>query len=260
MGKGNVPFGENELDRLLQTTFPSLSGSGLGDTPYAENPSRAGLAPGTTYQGGPQTQAKGQGRRAQVLKRKLGKLFDGIDLEKCGPLASPDCVELLSRLLEQTFRNFIGHSARPAWVDPPYIGRPTDGSLGVVTVAVGVFTPLATVVIPPGAKGEIVEIGTGIINPGNPTYIDSGIARDLIFSLQVDGAPFAPWGLMTGFQPWSWPTPTRLPQAIHLRGEQTITIGATAIVAPHDCVARLGGWIYTPRVDTGDEARSTITD
>lgn len=250
MGDNNI---KSELDRVLEKTFrvsPKVAAS-LGEA-LQRNMSDMGLSPGTSYAGGPQTGPSGQGRKAASYKDKLAKLFDGIDLSKCGPLGNEDCAELISRLLEQTFRNFQLTARPPSHVAPPYPSTPIDVFAADVAIPVGVFTPICTFVMPAGLyRGEILSAFQ---------CCESQLAFvDMIWRITVDGQPYAPWNAI---MMQLWPNNVSpLAAPIHLQGEQTIQLEAMGIVAPHTATGRLSGWFYLMRANVGgNTAQSTIVD
>lgn len=254
MGDNNI---RSELDRILGQTFkvsPKMAAK-LGDA-IERNASDAGLTPGVEYAGGVQTGPSGQGRRAEKYKDKLAKLFDGIDLSQCGPLANPDCAELLSRILEQTFRNFQLTARPPSHVAPPYPSISIDVlSVGVAVPisAPGIFTTVATFTMPQGLfRGEILSLGQ---------CLESAFAfTDVEWRVVVDSIPYAPWNAFIG-QRWTCVPPGLLSSPIHLQGEQTIAIQARGILAAHVADARIVGWNYLMRSNVGgNTAGSTIVD
>lgn len=253
MGDNNI---KSELDRVLGKTFniDPRTAALLGDA-IERNISDAGLSPGTEYAGGTQTGPSGQGRAAEKYKNKLARLFDGIDLDKCGPLANPDCAELLSRLLEQTFRNFQLTARPPSHVEPPYPSVPIDvfsPAGGVLLLAGGIFVDVCAFVMPAGLfRGEIKTA---------EQCLESAFAfTDVVWQIAVDGQAYAPW---TPFSAQLWPGPmTPLAAPIHLQGQQRVAIQARAVLADHTADARLTGWNYLMRSNTGGlVASGTIVD
>lgn len=253
----------SELERILGKTFPALQAGGrprrrlsLGDFDPATVNTAPGADPGMLYAGGPQTQQAGPaGTEAQALQKKLGNLFDGVDLSKCGPWANPDCLNLISRMLEQTFRNFQLTARPPSYDQPPFVGRPID-----------VFTPAAGVAVPVGSFVTLVSFQCP---PGNWRAEISAAAQglesvfafgDVTWRITVDGIPIPPWEAVTT-QLWKEPT-TPLVTKIHLRGGQIVALQAQATVqADHMACGRLSGWAYPLRANTGDDsARATIVD
>jgi hypothetical protein len=253
----------SELDRILGKTFPALQAGGrprrrtaLGDFDPATVNTSPGADPGMIYAGGPQTQQAGPaGQVGQELEKKLSKLFDGIDLSKCGPWANPDCLDLISRMLEQTFRNFQLTARPPSYDQPPFVGRPIDvfTPAGGVAVPVGAFVTLVSFQCPPGNwRAEIASVAQGL---------ESVFAfNDVTWRITVDGTPLVPWNAVIG-QLWPGPS-TPLPTKIHLRGGQIAALQASAAVqSDHFACARLSGWAYPLRANTGDDsARATIVD
>lgn len=259
MGTGRD--GRSEIDRLLGDIYPRRRkpGRGLGDV--IRNPNEQGHVVGpVTYADGPQRQKGGpEGTDAQKVEKKLEKILDGIDLSKCGPLGDPNCLELLSRMLEQTFRNFQLTARPPSHVKPPYGSTPIDafGVTGGVALpavgAAGAFTDICSFQMPAGSKrGEITHAGQ---------CLESEFAfNDVEWRIVVDTTPSTPWN---GFfkHLWNFLPPTELAAPVHLQGNQTVRLQARAILNPHTADGRLTGWHYLMRANVGGlTAQSTIVD
>lgn len=256
---GTIPYGGDELDRVLKHSFPRLSRAekaSLGEMINAEL-NNQGLSPGNTYQGGPQRQKTGpRGQIALALEKRWQELLTGVKLDNCGTLANPDCLEVISRLLEQTFRNFQLTARRPSHMDPPFTAKIIDefSTCPVVIPAGGIFTTVVSFSIPGGKYRGVIKEG------GQST--DAVVNWDsLTWRVIVDTIPYQPY-LGVPMQMWQMVPPTQLPVPIRLRGGQTIALqAANASAADINVVGRFGGWYYPVRSEAGDDSiRSTLVD
>jgi hypothetical protein len=258
---------DDELDRVLRGTFgrtrnPKLrkpNGSGLGDFD-SENVSSEGVAPGVTYSGGPQTQQGGpKGRARREMERAWEGTLGRIDRSKCPPWFNEECFDALSRLLEETFRNFQLHTRRPSHIDPPFRATPID------------LFPAAVVAIPGGGYGA------GTYTPVTPSFrvpkthvrgvlvaagqsAESAAAfSDLSWRIKIAGTPHPIYNdfRIQLFQMVP-PTPMGL---IHLEAGQLVEFEAASLsAAAHSVMARLVGWHYPTRSEMGGGIGSTIVD
>jgi hypothetical protein len=109
----------------------------------------------------------------------------------------------MSRILEQTFRNFQLHARRPSHMDPPFPARPIDvfvpGRLPVV-VGIGATVTVITFTMPVGRwRGEVVKAGQEAEAPA--------AFADLEWTIRVDGIPHFLWRNI-GQQLWQMVPPT----------------------------------------------------
>jgi len=247
----NDQQGRTELERVLGDMMRpprKLRRGGLGDFDSSNN-NVYGQGPGLTQAG----QAGSSSVQTGKLDRAYGNLAAGIDLKKCPPWMTPECLELLSRMIEETFRNFQLHARRPSHIDPPFTAKPIDAvPAGTVAIVAGVFTTIATFTVPQGKnRAEIVAAGQ--------SAEAAAAFADITWRIRVDTVPYAPWNAVL-IQLWDMIPPTPLCAPIHLRGGQTVDIQAAGIAGPHTVMARLCGWQYPTRVESGDDIRSTVVD
>lgn len=258
MGDGTVRPGGSELDHLLGSVFGdramvqsrrSIKGQpeddGLGDV------SLLGHYPGVMYAEGRQTQRGGmRGTDAYAF-------LDKLDPQICPPwLKDPGCADALSRLLEQTLRNFQQTARLPSHVSPPFQAKPIAAKDCVIIPAVGTaanpFTDVICFTVSSTRfRGEVQAVGQ---------LAESAAAwLDLEWRITVDGQPYHPYISMIG-QSWDWfKTPLCAP--IHLISEQVICLQARAIVnGPYEVCGRLCGWEYPVRTEVGDVIASTLVD
>lgn len=201
---------------------------------------------------------------------KMGRIFDGVtegyigDPEteqppvSCPSWMNPDCLLLLSRFLEETFRNFPLNARPPSHIEPPFKALPID-----------IFPAAVNVVIPAGAPGAWTTVVTFLLSANRHRgeihalgqSAESGAAfADLEWRVRIDGQPYDPYTSIL-MQLWQMVPPTPLCTPIHLRPDQTIDIQARSVAAgPHQVRARICGYFYPVRAEKGDEIGSTLVD
>lgn len=251
--------GGGELERVLRETFPALS---LGEVNYdTSKKSEQGVTPGVVYSGGPQTQEGGpKGRRGRRRLDQTSALFRDIDRSKCPPWLSEDCMELLSRGMEQTLRNFQLTARRPSHIDPPFRAKYIDKFTPApgVTIPIGshgspgVWTPVATFTgVPDGFRGEVTGLGQGVLNVSAWNDLEWRIVRNGTPLDGLDAFRLQLFDLL--------PLTSIVP--MHIVGKDSVVIEARNYAAStYQALARIGGWFYPVRVETGDSIRSTIVD
>jgi len=258
--------GGSELDRVLRQTFPKIKSKlpskpspqpkfEIGDFDSAVNLQNQVLpTPGLTYQGGPQSAGGGSPVQRRI-QRKLDHLFAGIDPKQIPEWMNDAGLEVLSRMLETTFRNFQQTSRRPSHMDPPFQAQPIDVYASGVTLVGGSpdFTPIVTFKVPSTQfRAEIQSLGQA-------AETDAAF-NDIEWQVVVDGTPYHPWEAVD-MQLWQIVPPTPLSSPIHLISNRTITLQAVSLSArTHIVSGRIGGWFYPVRSETGPEIRSTIVD
>lgn len=260
MAGGPIEYGDSELARILRSAFGPRKqadhglrvhrsrGAGLEDVEV----NLLGKSPGLMYAEGKQTQKGGmRGREAQLFSEDLNP-------PDCPSwMLSDDCRDSVSRLLEQTFRNFQLAARRPSHIDPPFSARPINPSdtitIAAAGTAAGPWTSIVCYTVSATRfRGEIPSVGHIVTNA-----LDW---LDIEWRITVDGTPLSPWNSIIG-QHWDWLHPTILGTPIHLISGQTICVQARALVnGPYEVSARMWGWEYPVRVETGREIRSTIVD
>jgi hypothetical protein len=249
---------ESEIDRILRETFgdAAAEAEGLsGPVDQAIQRQETGYAHQVTYEGSPQTQRSGAvGTAARSLAEAWQKAFSGIRRKQCPPWLTPDCLELLSRGIEQTFRNFQLTGRRPSHIDPPFSATAIDEfpRLGNVVIGLAAVT-VASFTMPRGHfRGVISSIGQALES--------EAAFADVNWIILRNGAPVGPWGTFRQHA-FQFSPPTHLCSPIHLRGGDTVSIQAASVAAPpHNAGARLCGWFYPVRVEADDNIRSTLVD
>lgn len=251
---GRIP--ERERETLVQQA-QNLAGQ-LGQIDISEE----GRAPGLAYGGGPQTQKGGlKGKAAQTLDNFYARIFDGIDRSKCGVFAYPECLEVLSRMIEVTFRNFIQHVRLPSHQIPPFTARVIDAFPATFPVSVPggppppPFVVVAGFTVPSGKfRGVITHLGLSA---------ESATAfADLLWEVTKNGVGFDPY-IAIPLQLWEMVPPTPLCNPIHLRARDVIQIRVQNVnlVDAHQVGARLCGWYYPVRNESGgQEIKATMVD
>jgi hypothetical protein len=173
----------DELSRILGQTFgrkkrPPQSEDGLGnyggDFDSSRDVPTEGQVPGIVYQGG-------QKRRDQYAS-----VFAGVEKTNCPPWLTPDCLDVFSRLLEQTFRNFQLGARPPSHVAPPFVADCIDVFTKVTIPAVPSGAPpwveVACFQVPQSRRrGEIVKAGQAVEDPTSWS--------DLEWRLTFNGTP-----------------------------------------------------------------------
>ncbi|MGI0149803.1 MAG: hypothetical protein ACREDF_09775, partial [Thermoplasmata archaeon] len=204
----------DELNRVLRETFgraknPSVPG--LGDYDSA-NVSTEGQIPGLAYQGGRQTQEFGpKGRRRQAVEEAWEGTLRGVDPAKCPPWLNEDCLDVFSRLLEQTFRNFQLAARRPSHIDPPFGASCIDEYAQATIIGggygPGTFQSVTCVQIPQARRrGEIVYAAHAVENPASWPNLE--------WRLTLNGTPIDHYDSIL-FELFPWPKePICLPHLI----------------------------------------------
>lgn len=245
--------GRDELSRLLGQTFgrkkrPQAKDVGLGSYGGNFDSSRdvptEGQVPGIVYQGG------------KPRADKYGAVFAGVEKDNCPPWLTPDCLDVISRLLEQTFRNFQLGARPPSHIEPPFVADCID-----------VFTKVAIAAVPSGAppfvnvacfqvpesrrRGEIVCAGHAVDNPLSWS--------DLEWRITINGTPIDHYRSIL-FQIFNW-LPLSKICLPHMVSSDTICLQAKSISgAAHVVYGRLFGWHYPVRAESGSRIASTIVD
>lgn len=252
----------DELDRVLRQTFGRTKNRpakkpipGLGDYDSA-SASTEGQVPGLTYGGGPQLQEFGpKGRARRAAEEAWEGTLEGIDRSKCPPWLNEECLDVFSRLLEQTFRNFQLAARRPSHIDPPFRAACIDefdqatilgGAYGP-----GVFTNISCFQVPDSRRrGEIVCVAHAVEVPASWT--------DIEWRITLNGTPIDHYTSIL-FELFPWPgSKVCLP---HLISRDTVCFQARSLsAANHVVTTRLFGWHYPVRAETDGDIRSTIVD
>jgi hypothetical protein len=254
-----VPGGE--LERVLRSIFPELAppdeGGGLGDIDPGER-ANVEQVPGLAYSGGPQPQRTGAaGRVAQAYSAWINAVYGGVDPTKCPPpFNSPECMDVLSRLLEGTFRNFQLTSRPPSHIAPPFSARCIDVVANEVTIPGtygGAFTTVCTFTVPVGKwRGVVVDAGHAL---------ESLAAwADVEWRITLNGTPYEPYASVRT-QIWDMVNDSKL-CPIHLLPRDRVSLEARSLSsASHTAWARLSGWYYPVRSEVGGrEIRATLVD
>jgi hypothetical protein len=221
------------------------------------DPSNLGLRPGTVYAGGPQTQQQGlRGRTSESLMKRWDHLFRGKNPQRCGPIATHECADILSRLIEQTFRNFQVTARPPSHMAPPFSATPIDSFplAGNVIVPVGAFIPVAVFLMPSGNyRGVISAVGQALES--------EAAFADVTWRIVKNGLVVSPPGTWTAAHAYQFAPPTPLAAPLHLRGGDAVSFEASAILfGGHTALARLSGWFYPVRVEMDNTIGSTLVD
>lgn len=246
--------GRSELDRLLYQTFVGGK-AGLGD--YRDDNVARDLArqdPGFTYGGGPQRQPGGPaGRKERKARTRWDRLYSGLDRSKCGPLAMEDCAEVLSRLLEATFRNAWLNTKPATWIEPPARARPIDHwtQLSGQTIAAGATESI--IQGPHRIEGGLIGVLRRIGMEGDT----SGSWTFLKFTLRIGGSaaamnPHYHYKNIT-MQLGKPSDPTELACPIYIReGVLYDLVCENTDAVSHQVYGRLWGWQFPHNVDLGD--------
>jgi len=241
---------DSELDRVLSDIFGDPPpGAGLGEVDISQE----GNYPEIAYPGGPQTQQRGlAGRRA------ASELFTGIDRKKCPPWMTEECLDVLSRMFETTFRNFQLHVRLPSHIQPPLRARTIDVFPSAVVnlpaggYDAGAWVNVTTFQVPLSNRGVI----TGLGQTAESVVAWSNIA----WRITVDGVPYQPYNDFR-IQIGELLHPTTI-GPINLRARQTVTLQAASLAAgtAYNVLGRLYGWHYETRAEQGDNVRSSLVD
>jgi hypothetical protein len=218
-----------------------------------------GLVPGIIATGIDWTKAGLRGKAASAFAKKWAIPLDGIRLECVPPglreiLQCPDALEVASRTIEQTFRNFQIHSRRPSHIDPPFSATRIHGfATTVVNSLFPAYTTLFDFTTPAETRGVIAEIGQ---------QLDSeGLFSVVSWRILLSGVPFPPYNDIRNHL-WNMVGPTRLCDPIRLRGDERFTLQATRtdFLIPTNVTWQVCGWTYPVRAETGNNIKSTLTD
>lgn len=219
------------------------------------DPSVIGNLPGQVYGGGPQTQKQGlRGRTSEALMKRWDHLFRGKNPAMCGPINTHECADIISRLLEQTFRNFQLTARPPSHLAPPFSAKGIDTLQFLPINIVNIFFPIATFTMPTGNyRGVIATFGQDAEN--------AAAFLDLNWRITINGQPVRPYQLFN-LQFQSITNPARLCTPIQLRGGDVVSLEASMIAGPgpHFLFARLCGWFYPVRVEMDNQIGSTLVD
>jgi len=252
----------SELDKLLGDLYPNVIApkdvSQLGENFSFDQTNTAGMIPGNSYAGAPQPQRGGlRGRAARNLESKWEGVMHGVDRAKCPDWLNEECLNVFSRMLEQTLRGFQLTARRPSHIDPPFTAKAIDvfpGGTGVVAIpAGGAFTTVTSFQIP-GIHQR------GIITAAGQSAESVAAWGDLIWRITLDGIPLPPWDDVR-IQLWEIVPPTPLFTPIQPLSGQTVALQAATIVGgPYNVSGRLTGWYYPVRSEAGNSIRSTLVD
>lgn len=231
-----------ELERVLKETMTGRKVKPSGGALSGLNPNTAGQSPAIVGR-------EGAG--------EMGRVLDNIPKENCPSWLNGDCLLILSRFLEETFRNFQVNARPPSHIEPPFSAKPID-VFPAAPVAIGggagvAFVDLASFRIPRSlSRGEIWFAGQSA---------ESAAAfADIAWQIMVGGVPLDPWRDIR-IQIWEMVPPTPLCAPIHINAGETVTIRARSISgAAHSVLGRLSGWWYPTRSESGDEVKSTLVD
>jgi hypothetical protein len=256
-----------DLERVLGSIFPEQAAAeaaarqkaGLGDV----DPGMVANVqqdPGLAYQGGWTNQRAGPaGQVARAYSGFIDAIYAGIDRTKCPNWLTPECLDVVSRLLEQTFRNFQLTARPPSHIAPPFPARCIDcfndvDLPGNTMYAAAGFVKLCCVTIPKGRwRGVVVDFGQAL---------ESAAAwLDVEWRVTLNGDPYPPY---VGIRRQLWDSILRSKTCeIHLMPQDTLCLEAKSLSAtPHHAFSRVFGWYYPVRSETGGgrEIRSTIVD
>jgi hypothetical protein len=188
----------------------------------------------------------------------MGRVLDNLPADaKCPPWMTEDCLRVLSRFLEETFRNFQVNARPPSHLAPPFTAKPID-AFPAAPVAIGggagvSFVSVASARVPRSMyRGEIWFAGQSA---------ESAVAfSDIAWQIMVGGIPIDPWRDVR-IQIWEMVPPTPLCAPIHVHAGQIVEIRARSLSgAAHSVLGRISGWFYKVRSEAGDEIKSTIVD
>ena len=240
---------EDELSRVLRESFGRKKkdvglGSHGGNYDSSRDVPTEGQVPGIVYQGG------------QKRTDKYASVFEGANRDNCPPWLNSDCLDVVSRLLEQTFRNFQLAARPPSHIEPPFVAECIDvfakKLIPATPTGVPGFVDVVCFQVPDSRRrGEIVCAGHAVDNPLSWS--------DLEWRLTLNGDPIDHYRSIL-FQLFNWVPLSKicLPHMISL---DTICFQARSISgAPHVVYTRLYGWHYPVRAESGSRIASTIVD
>lgn len=249
---------DGELERVLRDIFGGEGSLGDVDPTQQQNVHQV---PGIAYAGGPQPQRGGPaGQVAQAYSDWLNSVYGGVNPSKCPPpFNDPDCMNVLSRLLEGTFRNFQLTARPPSHLAPPFPAVPFDVDGYEVrllggTYAPGAWTPVVCYTMPAiKCRGVVTEFGHAL---------ESLLAwADVEWEIRKNGIPVEPW---TGIrkQIWDIVEPGKSSTRVLLLPRDRICIYARSLSGTtHYAWARMAGWYYPVRSEVGGtEIRATLVD
>ena len=198
------------------------------------------------------------GIMGRVPAHPMGRVRDNTPDDDCPSWLKADALLVLSRFLEQTFRNFQFTFRKPSLVQAPFIGRCINPAAGLVTIpggayGPGVFTTVVCHVVPANRfRAVITRIGQAA---------ESAAAfSDLAWRITVNGQPLPPWDDIR-IQLWRMVPPTEVEGGISLLGADEICIEARSLSATdHTVSAQLLGWEFEVRSEMGNVVGSTIVD
>lgn len=210
--------------------------------------------PGLLYGAGPQTQPYGaRGTRSEGLAARLDALFDGLPQED---LPSGATMEVFSRMLEQTFRNFYVHALSPPWLQPPFQAQ-AENCLDIFETIT--FGPAAsdTVILTmdPLSQGE-----RGVIVAFAHELENAAAFADVTVTLKKSGKPLPCY---TNFNEqladFGNPRAGFSAPITHLRAGDAFQVVVRSANA-HTGSFRFAGWKWLVRAEMGQQAKSTLTD
>jgi hypothetical protein len=234
--------------------------SGFED--YQEQQQTAGQVPGIASGGGVDNRKPGlRGEDAAKFAGKWGEALDGIDRTKCGPLATPDCLELQSRMIEKTFHNFQLTARPPSHLAPPFMSQRIHvfGTVAVNAVF-PVYVAVASFLTPPDSRGVIAELGFSL--PAAALFPNVSIRLAKGGTAPANATPINPYQDIRQ-DLWGNAPAGRLCVPIQLRGNERFWLLASIVapvVPPVNLTFQLCGWTYQVRAETGDTIKSTLVD
>lgn len=212
---------------------------------------------GIQYAQGPEARGL-RGAAPSAWAEKWGHPLNGIDL-RCVPpeLRCPEVWELLSRILEKTFRDISLTARPPSHIVPPfstmYGGRIHLLGTGNV-IGAGVYAPVIT-----GAQSA--DQNRGVLETLGIRAESEAALADCEFRLTVGGNPVTPYSDFRCFAfPFSPMQPFPVPIPLGPSSTDILLECASISGAAHSIIAQIGGWSYPTRVEVGDNVKSTIVD
>jgi hypothetical protein len=263
-----IKRGDDELDRVLRQQFPGAAGGTPKPPKKRVTPpgglkgfeiSDQGRVPGTAYVGGSQRQAGGAaGRESQVDSQKFDEIM-GLK-SNCPPWFNRFCFDVISRMLEQTFKNMQLAARRPSHIDMPFRAMQLDiwnntpvtiphGAYGTP----GAWTTVCTQAIDNDHRGSVVAAGQAV-------EVAEAWAN-LEWRILIDGTPHYLYNAIR-LQLFEFCPVSPLHHVIPLAPAQTVTwqVRNHSIDTDYLAWGRFAGWYYPVRSEDGGSIRSTIVD
>jgi hypothetical protein len=260
-----VERGDNELDRVLHQQFPKAGGPGGGKTPPGKRPgglkgfgdenSVQSMKPGFAYSGGVQPQQGGMAGQtaAAAANAMAGK-------PGCPDWMNKACLDILSRMLEETFHNFQMTARRPSHIDMPFRAYTLDEWTRETTSVPngsyanpGPWTTIVTFVIPNLNRGAVVAAGQGVdvVNAWN--YLE--------WRIVLNGLPHYKYNSVR-MQLWELCPVSPLYFSINLEPGvlAQMQVRNWSPTTSYNAWGRLVGWYYPVRSEDGGSIRSTLVD